>query len=156
LPHSRQEDLPTKAPGTLNDLPDNQETIMKTLMTSSNLPRWITTAIFAALTLTCGAVSIAADNSDVPQAVVKFADLNLSNPQGAITLYSRIAAAANRVCKPFDIDSRDLGSRARLDSCVHKAIANAVTKVDHPELFAVYNAKNHQPRPIIVAAVQTR
>ena len=38
---------------------------MKTLMTSSNLPRWITTAIFAALTLTCGAVSIAADNSDV-------------------------------------------------------------------------------------------
>ena len=73
---------------------------MKTLMTSSNLPRWITTAIFAALTLTCGAVSIAADNSDVPQTLVKFADLNLSNPQGAITLYSRIAAAANRVCKP--------------------------------------------------------
>ena len=104
---------------------------MKTLTTSSNLPRWITTAIFAALTLTCGAVSIAADNSDVPQALVKFADLNLSNLQGAITLYSRIAAAANRVCKPFDIDSRDLGSRARLDSCVHKAIANAVTKVDH-------------------------
>jgi UrcA family protein len=140
----------------LNDLPDNQETIMKTLITSSNLPRRITTAIFAALALTCGAVSIAADDSDVPQALVKFGDLNLSNPQGATALYSRIAAAANRVCKPFDTDSRDLGSRARVDACVHKAIANAVTKVDHPELFAIYNAKNHQPRPIIVAAVQTR
>jgi len=129
---------------------------MKILMTSSNLPRRITTAIFAALAFTCGAASIAADTSDVPQALVKFGDLNLSNPQGAITLYSRIAAAANTVCKPFDIDSRDLGSRARLDACVHKAIANAVTKVDHPGLFAVYNAKNHQPGPIIVAAIQTR
>jgi hypothetical protein len=73
----------------LNDLPDNQETIMKALVTSSNLPRRITTAIFAALALTCGAVSIAADNSDVPQALVKFGDLNVSNPQGATTLYSR-------------------------------------------------------------------
>jgi hypothetical protein len=67
-----------------------------------------------------------------------------------------LRCSRQQVCKPFDIDSRDLGSRARLDSCVNKAIANAVTKVDHPELFAVYNAKNHQPRPIIVAAVQTR
>ena len=129
---------------------------MKILMTPSNLPRRITTAIFAAFALTCGAVSIAADTSDVPQALVKFGDLNLSNPKGATTLYSRIAAAANSVCKPFDIDSLDLGSRARLDACVQKAIANAVTKVDHPELFAAYNAKNHQHRPIILAAVQIR
>jgi UrcA family protein len=154
LPHSRQEILtPAEA---LNDLPDNQETIMKTFLTSSNLPRRITTAIFVALALSCGAVSIAADASDVPQVLVKFGDLNLSNPQGATTLYSRIAAAANTVCKAFDINGRDLGSRARLDACVHTAIANAVTNVDHPELFAVYKAKNHQPRPIIVAAVQTR
>jgi UrcA family protein len=129
---------------------------MKTRMTTSNLPRRITTAIFVALAFTCGAVSIAADNSDVPQALVKFGDLNLSDPQGAITLYSRIAAAANTVCKPFDIDSRNLGSRARLDACVHKAIANAVTKVNQPELFAAYNAKNHQRGPVIVAAVRTR
>jgi UrcA family protein len=140
----------------LNDLPDDQETIMETRMTSSKQPHRITTAIFAALALTCGAVCIAADNSDVPQALVKFGDLNLSNPQGATTLYSRIATAAKKVCKPFDIDGSNLGSRARLDACVHKAIADAVTKVDRPELFAVYKAKNHQPRPIIVAAVQTR
>ena len=73
---------------------------MKTL---TNLPRLITTAIFGALALSCDAASIAADNSDVPQTVVKFGDLNLSNPQGAATLYSRIVAAAHEVCRSFDI-----------------------------------------------------
>ena len=129
---------------------------MKTQITSTNLPRLITTAVFGVLALSCGAVSIAADNSDVPQVVVKFGDLNLSNPQGAATLYGRIVAAAHEVCKSFDIDSRGLGSRVRLDACVHKAIAGAVTKVGQPELFAIYNGKNHHPLPIIVAAAQTR
>ena len=129
---------------------------MKTLITSTNLPRLITTAIFGAIALSCGAISIAADQSDVPQAVVKFGDLNLSNRQGAATLYSRIVAAAGEVCNSFNIDYRDLRSRARLHACVHKAIADAVTRVGQPELFAIYNAKNHQPRPITVAAAQTR
>jgi UrcA family protein len=129
---------------------------MKTLITFTNLPRLITATIFGALALGYGALSIAADNSDVPQAVVKFGDLNVSNPQGAATLYSRITVAAYEVCKSFDIGPRNLGSRARLDACVHKAIAGAVTKVGQPELFAIYSAKNHQARPIIVAAAQTR
>jgi UrcA family protein len=124
---------------------------MKTLI-FTNLPRLITATFFGALALSCGAVSIAADNSDVPQVVVKYGDLNVSNPQGAATLYSRIAVAAHEVCKALDIDNRNLGFRARLDTCVHKAIADAVTKVDRPELFAIYNAKNHQSRPIIVAS----
>ena len=129
---------------------------MNTLTTASYLPRLIFTATLGALALSWGAASIAAVEGDVPQAVVKFGDLNLSSPQGAAKLYSRIAAAGSEVCKAFDIDGRDLGARARLNACVHKAIADAVTKVDRPELFAVYNAKNHQPRPVIVAAVQTR
>ena len=127
---------------------------MKTLSTCTNLSRLITTAIFGALVLGCGAVSVAADNSDVPQAVVKFGDLNLSNPRGAATLYNRITAAAHTVCTPFE--SRDLAARARLAVCVHKAITDAVTKVGQPELFAIYDAKNHRPLPIIVAAAQTR
>jgi len=60
------------------------------------------------------------------------------------------------VCKPFDIDSRNLGSRTRMDACVHKAIAGAVTKVGRPELFAIYNAKNQKPVTIVVAAARTR
>jgi UrcA family protein len=127
-----------------NDLPNSRETIMK-----------ITIAIFAALALGGSAMSIAADN-DVPQAVVKFGDLDLSSLQGAARLYSRIDEAARKVCKPFDVNVRDIGSRTRLDACVHKAIADAVTTVAQPQLLAIYNAKNHQSRPIIVATAQSR
>jgi UrcA family protein len=116
----------------------------------------ITTAIFGALAASGSAMCMAADGSDVPQAMVKFGDLNLANSQGAAMLYSRISAAAHEVCKSFDIDGRDLGSRTRQDACVHKAIADAVIKVCQPQLFAIYNAKNDQPLPILVAATQTR
>jgi UrcA family protein len=116
----------------------------------------ITTTIFSALAVSGSAMCMAADSNDALQAVVKFGDLNLANPQGAAMLYSRISAAAHEVCKSFDIDGRDLGSRTRLDACVHKAIADAVIKVDQPQLFAIYNVKNHQHLPIMVAATQTR
>ena len=116
----------------------------------------IETAILSVLASSLATICTAADSSDVPQALVKFGDLNLSSPQGAAKLYSRIAAAADEVCRPFDINSRNLQSRARLDACVHKAIAGAVTAVGRPELFAIYNAKNPQPVPIVVATAQTR
>jgi UrcA family protein len=123
---------------------------MKTLITAAFLPRLIGTAIFSTLALSWGAASVAAGDSEVPQVVVKFGDLNLSNPEGAAELYNRIAAAGKEVCRSFD--SRDLATRARLNACVRKAIAEAVTMVDRPELSAIDNAKNHQPRPIVVAA----
>jgi UrcA family protein len=145
-----------KSTGTSNDLSDTQETIMKTLIASTKLPRLVTTAIFSVLALSCGAVSIASDNDDVPQAVVKFADLNLSNPHGAAKLYHRIVVAAYAVCRSFDIDIRDLTSQTRNLACVHKAIADAVTKVGQPELIAIYNANNHQPLPVTVAVAQAR
>ena len=123
---------------------------------STHLPRLIKAAIFGAFALSCGAISIAADNSDVSRIVVRFGDLNLSSPQGAARLYGRITAAANEVCKQFDIDSSNLESRVRLNACVQKAIADAVTKVGQPELLAIYSAKSHRPLPIIVAAARTR
>jgi UrcA family protein len=125
---------------------------MKTLIASATLPRLVTAAIFGALAFGIGTASIAADRSDVPQAVVKFGHLSLSNRQGATKLYDRIVVAANEVCKSFDTDIRDLTSQGQMLACIHKAIADAVTKVGHPELFAVYNARNHQPLPITVAA----
>ena len=127
---------------------------MNALITSVNRPRLITTAIFGALALSCGAASIAADRTDLPQIVVKFGDLNLSNPQGAAVLYGRIRAASRVVCGRFD--DRELAAKMRLDACVRKAISDAVTKVGQPELFAIYNAKNHEHLPITVAIAQTR
>jgi UrcA family protein len=121
---------------------------MNTLITSTNLSRLISTAIFGAIALSWGTMSIAADDSDAPQVVVKFGDLNLSNPQGAAALYHRISTAAVTVCGPQD---RSLASMSRAQTCVHKAITDAVAKVGRAELFAVYNAKNRQLRPIVVA-----
>jgi UrcA family protein len=136
----------------MNDLLDIQETTMNSLHISTNLSRLISTVIVGALALSWGTTSFAADDSDVAQAVVKFGDLNLSNPQGATALYHRLWSAAVTVCRPLDDGS--LASRTRVQTCVHKAIADAVTKVDRAELFAVYNAKQHELRPIVVA--QTR
>jgi UrcA family protein len=127
---------------------------MKT--TNSTLSRIMKPAIFGALALSCGSLSIAGDNSDMLQVAVKFGDLNLSNPQGAAQLYNRIVAAAHQVCKPVDLDIRELGAVSQRDACLHKAIADAVTDVGKPELLAVYNAKNAQPRPIMVAAARSR
>lgn len=128
---------------------------MKTLITSTNLSPLITTAIFGALALSCGAISAAADSSDLPQVVVKFGDLNLSTQQGAAALYRRIAAAADEVCESYSPHSRDLLAQQRIRGCVQKAIADAVTRVGRPELFAIYNAKNHRPAPNMVAIAQT-
>jgi UrcA family protein len=101
----------------------------------------IVTAILGALA-GFATICAAADTTDVPQVVVKFGDLSLSSPQGANKLYSRLAAAAQEVCKSFAVDGRDLGARARVNACLHRAIADAVTRVGQPELFAIYNAKN--------------
>ncbi|MGC1521976.1 MAG: UrcA family protein, partial [Steroidobacteraceae bacterium] len=86
--------------------------------------------------------------NDAPQVVVKYGDLNLSNPQGAATLYHRIKSAAVTVCSPQD---ESLARMSRVQACVHKAIADAVTKVNQAELSAIYNSKNHEQRPIVLA-----
>ncbi len=91
----------------------------------------------------------AAAETDPPQTTVKYADLNLASPEGAAALYARIHRAARQVCSP--LDGRDLTSKMQMDSCVHKAIASAVAKVDQPALFNAYDARNHRPPPIILA-----
>jgi UrcA family protein len=128
-----------------------------TFIHSTPLRDLITAAIFGALASSFAAVSAAADNSVVHQVVVKFGDLNLSNPQGAATLYSRIVAAAHEVCKsPDDDGTRDIAPQPRLHACLHKAIADGVTDVGQPELIAIYNAKNPQPLPITVTTTVAR
>ena len=129
---------------------------MKALITATKLPNLITTAIFGTLALTGGAPSMAADGDVVSQAVVKYGDLNLSNPRGAAELYRRITAAAREVCNAFDVDNHDPGLRASAEACVGKAISGAVTDVSRPELFAIYNAKHAEPLGMPLAAAQAR
>jgi len=119
-----------------------QETTMNTTTHPMRFRGLIVTVIVSALTTGFATICAAADTTDVPKVLVKFEDLSLSSPQGASKLYSRLAAAAQEVCKSFAVDDRNLGARARLNACLHQAIADAVTKVGQPELFAIYNAKN--------------
>jgi UrcA family protein len=119
------------------------------MTTSLKLRGALAAAILGALTSSLATVCTAAE-TDAPQATVKFADLNVSNPEGAAALYARIQRAARQVCVSFD--GRDLSSKAHMDACVHKSIADAVAKVGQPALFAVYNARNGQPIRIVLAA----
>jgi UrcA family protein len=129
---------------------------MKALITSTHLSALITIAIAGVIALSCSAVSSAAEWSDAPQAVVKFADLDISTQPGAAALYGRIAAAADKVCNSYAVDMRDLGATSQVNACVHKAIADAVTKVGRPELSAIYSAKTHRPVPNMVATTLPR
>ena len=129
---------------------------MKAQITATKLPNLITTAILGTLALMGAAPSMAADGYVVRQAVVRYGDLDLSNPQGAAKLYSRIAAAAREVCDAFDVDNHNLEGRADAEACVRKAMSGAVTDVSRPELFAIYNAKNSKPLGVPVAAAQPR
>lgn len=124
---------------------------MTTMTTSLSFRGALATAIFGALTCSVATVCTAGE-TDPLQTTVKYADLNVSNPQGATALYARIQQAARQVCRPFDRD--DLSSKARMGACVHKAIADAVLKVNQPLLFAAYNA--HYGQPIVLAATQSR
>jgi UrcA family protein len=127
---------------------------MNTLTPSTGFRGLIATAIFSALASSFAAVCAAADGTTTVSESVKYGDLNVSNPQGAATLYQRIVKAANNVCGSHDVDSRNLESQASLNACVHKAITDAVTKVGQPQLFAIYNSKNRQPLPVTVASAQ--
>ncbi len=129
---------------------------MKTLIASANLPRLVMATILAPLAFGCAPLRIAGDNGNVPHAMVKFGDLDLSGADGAATLYRRIYAAAYDVCASFDTDMRDLPDLTRQLTCVHDAVRNTVAKVNRPALSAIYNARNQDPLPITVAAFQSR
>jgi UrcA family protein len=107
---------------------------MNTTTPCAGLRRLIATAIFGALASSFSAVS-AADPSSA-SVTVKYADLNLASPSGALVLYERIRAAAQSACNYFWFKTD--ADEAR---CVQNTIANAVSKVNQPALSAVYNAK---------------
>jgi UrcA family protein len=130
-----------------------QEISMNTMITSRSFRNVLASAVLGAFACSLAALCTAAEPTDPPQTTVKFADLNVSKPEGAAALYARIQRAAREVCHP--LEARDFRSNAHA-ACVHKAIADAVAKVDRPALFNVYNAHNAQPTPIVLAATPSR
>lgn len=70
------------------------------------------------------------------QAVVRYADLNLANPDGVQRLYQRIVASAHAVCG--NVDPRDLAVWSRVRTCTDHSVARAIAAVGHPGLSAFH------------------
>jgi UrcA family protein len=127
--------------------------MMNTKTQTTGLSRVAAAVLFSAFALSFAAMSHA-DGTGAPQEKVKYAGLDLSRSAGAGALYARISIAANDVCR--ELDHGDLSSKLIFNRCVHQAIANAVAAVDQPALYSVYNAKNTAPKPLMLAAGQSR
>jgi UrcA family protein len=112
----------------------NREMTMNTSTSANPLHGFIATTIFAALASSFSAVSAADPTS--AGITVKYADINLASPSGALVLYERIQAAAKSACNYFWFKTD-----AAEAQCLQNTIASAVTRVNRPALSAVYNAK---------------
>ena len=117
---------------------------MNTSAVSTGLRGFVATAVFGALAASLSGVSIAAPG--IPDSsvsiTVKFADLDASKPAGAHVLYKRIRVPALGACSYYWFETDAAEAR-----CVHDAIANAVTKINQPQLSAVFNASYKTPVP---------
>jgi UrcA family protein len=111
---------------------------------ASRLRGLVTIALVSALTSTLASVCAAGNSGDTVSQTVKYGDLDLSTPEGATALYRRIASAARNVCSARNMDTWNFAWRSQSTACVQKAIADAVTKVNQPALFLVYN-ENYKP-----------
>jgi UrcA family protein len=111
---------------------------MNSMTTTIGFRTVIATALFGAVASSLAVLPAVADSVDAPQIAVKYGDLNLSNPQGSATLYSRIQAAAKDVCWQFD--GPGIQATLQYNACVDEAIVGAVSQVNDPALSAVYSA----------------
>ena len=109
----------------------------------------IATAILGAFASSFSAVS-AADPSSASISV-KYADLNIASPSGALVLYERIRVAAQSACNYFWFKTD--ADEAR---CVQHTIANAVTKVNQPALSADMTQSIRQRRRVPLCHRVTR
>jgi UrcA family protein len=127
---------------------------MNTMNTANRFHSLIAASLVSVLCSSLAALPAVADSFEPLKETVKFGDLDISHSQGAAALYHRIHAAAQKVCSPFD--GSGVSAKMHLDACVKKAVADAVTTVNEPTLFAVYSAKMGKPQPARVASLQNR
>jgi UrcA family protein len=114
---------------------------MNTSTPSTGLRALIATAIFGALASSFSAFATA-DPPSSPGITVKYSDLNIATPSGALKLYARIEAAAQHACGYFWFKTD--ADEAR---CEHNTIAKAVNNVSQPALSAVFVEKYKTAAP---------
>ena len=111
-----------------------------------NIGNRVSISCSLALLLACGC-SISSALAEEPRTeTVKFGDLTLSTPSGVQTLYSRIHAAAHRVCSETDPLQRMAEA-----ACARHAEEQAIAAINVPQLTAYSRAKRGEPLPLLVA-----
>jgi UrcA family protein len=113
---------------------------MNTMSTAKTVAKLVGAALIASLGVGFAALPAAAAD-DEPKVEVRFADLDVSTPHGATLLYGRIRSAAATVCTPLDVGG-SLAAKAKVTACINRATADAVLKVNTPELTAIFDAKS--------------
>ena len=108
--------------------------------------RLLTRASIVAFAVCTSLVSYSASaESKVKAQAVSYADLDLSKPAGAQTLYKRIQAAARNVCGPVD-QYTFVVSAYSFRKCYQAAVEGAVAQVDRPSLTALHREESRTAR----------
>jgi UrcA family protein len=76
-----------------------------------------------------------------PAVIVNYADLDISTPPGAEQLYERIEHAAARLCP--QVDFQELQRYAASLRCRNDVVAHAVSRINSPQLAAVFASRIH-------------
>lgn len=114
-----------------------------------SLLRSVAVLVFAAWS----SLAMASTEMQVRTKTVSYRDLNLANPQDAAALYRRITRAAQEVCGPTE-QTGSLLPRPGFRECVRRAIAEAVAKVDRPEIRTYHEQREHRVLPATMAAAK--
>jgi UrcA family protein len=105
-----------------------------------------TIAVTAGLLLSATAAQ-AADDVEVTNIQVQFADLNVDTSHGAHELYRRLNGAADIACGD-QAELVDISEMRNIEACRQKAIEDAVAHINRPRLTALYD--KHFPKEALV------
>lgn len=89
-----------------------------------------------ALAVVGNPVALADTVADPPAVTVRYGDLDLAREDGIHALYSRIRAAARRVCEVGV--SRDVVLQAQSRRCAEQALGDAVAMLGNPQVSALH------------------
>jgi UrcA family protein len=109
---------------------------------NTNLHTKLAAAMCLGYGMACFSATAAAADAAPPSEVVRYADLNIQNPAGALTLYHRIQAAARRVCPSEVVSVRLFSDKA--NTCYRHAVDEAVKRVNSAALSQIHG--NALPR----------
>jgi UrcA family protein len=105
------------------------------------MTKFVVASLLATATLALGIGSAAHSaplDRQTVSTVVRFGDLDLSNPEGAKAVLTRIRHAAKQVCEPAPETPLDY---PYWRSCVAKATGGAVSRLNSPMVTAAYSGK---------------